>query len=165
MKLAAVIVVVAIAGFGFSQVSEDFSGKPMPKFRIKDTRGAVLTNASLKGKIVVIDFWATWCVPCHVLAPAIEKLNQSYRDHGVVVIGADSHENTPGPHAAAYKKKHGYSYRFSDGNDALADSMGILNFPTVLILDRKGVIRYVSEGYNSQTERDLNKAVRKLLKS
>jgi len=149
---------------GQAQDTSAQEGKPMPKFQMKDTDGALLTNENLKGKVVVIDFWATWCGPCKMLAPIINRLNKTYEKQGVVVIGADTSETTPGPHAAAYKKEHGYSYHFTEGNDKLSETLGIEGLPTVYIIDKKGYIRHVSEGLGSKTEAELKDAVEELLK-
>ena len=151
------------ASHGQVQSPEGTTGKAMAPFKMIDTDGAVLTNDSLKGKVVVMDFWATWCGPCKMLSPVLDKLSKKFADKGVVVIGADTSE-TPGPHAAGYKKEHGYTYCFTEGNDKLAETLAIEGFPMVFVIDQKGVIRHTTLGFDSRTEDELNDAVAKLLK-
>ena len=169
MKTVAAIAVLAGIVLGVigctAMAQTELVGREMPKFKMTDTTGAVITNESLKGKVVVMDFWATWCGPCKQLSPILDRLSKKYEKQGVVVIGADTMERSAGPHAAAYKKEHGYTYRFTEGNDELSETLGITGLPTIYVLDQKGRIRSVTEGLGSQTERELDEAVSKLLKA
>jgi thiol-disulfide isomerase/thioredoxin len=164
---AALAVTIALAA-GISscaaQAADEKVGQPMPKFSMKSTDGAVITNDTLKGKVVLIDFWATWCGPCKQLSPVLDRLYKKYKDKGVVVIGADAQESTPGAHAAAYKKEHGYSYIFTENNDALAQTLSLEGLPTVYVLNKAGRISSVSLGFGSTTESELDEAISKLLK-
>lgn len=159
--------IVAICGLlacaSSDRDSQSQADRPMPTFSMRDTTGQVISNDSLKGHVYLIDFWATWCGPCRQLSPVLDKISKKYADKGVVVIGADTGEKSPGDHAAAYKKEHGYSYRFSEANDTLSDSMGVSGFPTVFIVDGNGTIRHVMEGYGPESEKELDDEIEQLL--
>ncbi len=146
----------------FAQDPATLVGKPMPKFSMTDLSGKRLTNASLKGKVIVMDFWATWCITCRHVSPIVEDLHQKFQSKGLVAIGVDVAEKKP--HVAArYKKLHHYSYRFTEDNDKFATSIGVGPLPTVIVVDRKGIVRRVEGGYYSNESVDMDKLVAKLI--
>lgn len=141
LALLAVLVPVAHA----QKKPESFVGKPLPKFTMKSTKGETITNASLKGKVVLLDFWATWCGPCKAASPAVQKFHTNYGAKGLKVIGADTFESGPSG-AAKYAKQHGYTYTFGEKADGLALSMGANAIPLFVLVDKKGVVRKVWTG-------------------
>ena len=101
-----------------------------------------LELASLKGKVVVLNFWASWCVPCKQEAKTFQKIWQEYRSRDVVVLGVDSKDFTGD--ARDFANRYGLTYpivRDSDG--ALWDPYGITVLPDTLLIDRRG--KYVGQ--------------------
>lgn len=140
-------------------------GQPMLAFSMTSTKGETLTNESLKGKVVVLDFWATWCGPCKMASPTMEKLNKKYAKDGLMVIGANTSEqsNADGA-AAAYAKEHGYTYTFTKKNDALGEKLGISGIPCFIFIDKKGNVRDVAEGFDpGATPAQFEQTVKSLL--
>jgi thiol-disulfide isomerase/thioredoxin len=121
--------------------------------------GAPLALQSLKGKVLVLNFWATWCGPCRALAPLLEHVQAEFQgDAGVEFLGAncDEDESLVAPFLATEKPK--LHMVFADGLDRL---LAVNSFPTVLVLDREGKIVYRSEGYGDESfENDLTSAIR-----
>jgi cytochrome c biogenesis protein CcmG/thiol:disulfide interchange protein DsbE len=147
---SALLAVPLLAVPAFGQEFIQFRNQPMPQFVITTVAGKKLTNNSLKGKIVLFDFWATWCGPCKMASPAMQKLAKAYQNKGVVVIGADTFEQGPnsrgpGP-AKGYAAEHKYSYLFTFENDGLAHSLGITSIPAFALVDKKGVVRAAVTG-------------------
>jgi thiol-disulfide isomerase/thioredoxin len=66
--------------------TSNLAGKPAPEFRVKSLAGETFDSASLKGKVVLLDFWATWCAPCRKAIPTVEKIHQEFKDKGLVVL-------------------------------------------------------------------------------
>ena len=130
--------------------------------RMADLSGKRLTNANLKGKVVVMDFWASWCVTCRRVAPIMEALHKKYASAGLVVIGTDTAETKKGT-AARYSKAHHYTYRFTENNDKLADTLGIVPLPTLIVIDRKGIVRKVQGNYYNGMDADMEKTLAPLL--
>ncbi len=164
-RSAAFLAALGLAAFGFSQSKfESFVGKPLPKFTMVTTKGQKITNASLKGKPVLIDFWATWCGPCMAAAPAVQKMHQMYGKK-LTVIGADTFERGAKNTAAPYAKAHGYTYTFTENNDKLALALGIEGIPAFVLVDKKGIVRQVFTGFYGvdETFKRFEKAAKPLL--
>ena len=142
------LVLTALAGAATAQVNssvEKAIGKPLPSFKMTSTKGETMTNASLKGKVVLLDFWATWCGPCKAASPAVQRLHANYGAKGLRAIGADTFESGPSG-AAKYAKEHGYTYTFGVKGDALASAMGAQAIPLFVLVDKKGIVRKVWTG-------------------
>ena len=110
---------------------------------MKTIDGRVINSRALRGKVVLLDFWASWCGPCQAASPSIEKLKKIYASRGLIVIGADSLETTPGADKAkSYARKHGYSYTFTYDNNAATTSFGISTLPAFIVLDKRGTVAF-----------------------
>jgi thiol-disulfide isomerase/thioredoxin len=116
-------------------------GKPLPKVAMTTTDGKKLSNASLKGKVVLLDFWATWCGPCKVASPAMQRLHETYGSKGLVVVGVDTFEYGPKGAAAKYRKKEGFTYSFTENVDNFALALGVKSLPAFVLVDQKGIVR------------------------
>jgi thiol-disulfide isomerase/thioredoxin len=162
LKSIAALALVSSVVVANAQVDpQSMTGKPMPKFTMKDTKGKAVTNASLKGKVVLVDFWATWCGPCKAASPLMQTLHKKYAKSGLVVVGANV-SDSPGA-APKYAKEHGYSYLFTTGGEDLQKKFGITAIPGFVFVDRKGVVRRVQLGYGPSLEADFDATVKKLL--
>lgn len=141
-------------------------GDKLPAFTIPTFTGKTLTNANLAGKIFVLDFWATWCGPCKKLSPIMQELHNTFKAQGVTVIGANFKESCqPGQtgFAKGYVKEHGYTFPFGVA-DTLGEKLNISGIPLVLIVDGKGVVRYIQEGYEPGCGKTLSAKIQALLK-
>lgn len=143
-------------------IKEATEGKPLPDFKMKTLADADLTNKDIKGKVVVIDFWATWCGPCKAAAPTLNAIHDEFKEKGLVVIGANLAERGADgkriqtkDNAVAYVKEHGYGYTFTYGNDDLGKQWKVPGYPTFFIIDRKGVVREVMVGFDDDRMREL----------
>lgn len=146
--------------------------KSFPDFTMTDIEGKTWTKAQLKGKVLLVDFWATWCGPCKMASPIMEALHKKYGKSGLVVIGANCSErdkdgkitNTPAA-ARGYVDEHHYSYLFTYGNDGLKKAVNIQGIPTMFVVDKKGVIRFVQVGFADTLQQILEKPIEAALAS
>ncbi|MBL8088079.1 MAG: TlpA family protein disulfide reductase [Chthonomonas sp.] len=140
--------------------------QPLPAFSMKDLAGKTHTNKSLKGKVILLDFWATWCGPCKQASPMMQRLHTKYAKRGLVAIGANAFEKSEDKSfAEGYRKEHKYTYTFTFGNSKLADSWGITGIPYFVLVDKKGVVQWIGRGFNGATmESELSKAIDGLIK-
>lgn len=139
-----------------------YLGKTMPAFNMVKAGGGHLTNADLKGKVYIVDFWGTWCVTCRLMTHVMEGLYTKYHNKGLFVVGADAQEFK----ASAIQRElkfHPRPYVVTLNNDALADRMDAVAFPTVFVVDKLGTVRDVEVGVRKTSSSDLDHWVHKLL--
>jgi cytochrome c biogenesis protein CcmG/thiol:disulfide interchange protein DsbE len=113
-------------------------GGPAPAFSLRrlDTSGT-LALASLRGKPVVLNFWASWCVPCKGEAKMLEDAWQRYRSEGVVFVGIDWHDVKSD--ARRFLEHHGVTYpTVLDGSGSITDRYGVVGVPETYFIDRRG---------------------------
>lgn len=133
-------------------------GSRMPEFSMKDLQGRDISSADLRGKAVLIDFWATWCQPCKKEMPGYQKLLNLYGPSGFAVIGFkfDTMADTEDP--IQFARKMGVRYPLAVAADDLKQKFGgIEGLPTTLLYDRHGILRKKIIGfeYTEALEADL----------
>ncbi len=137
------------------QVAPDFS------WQTKD--GKIVHLSDLKGKVVLLDFWATWCGPCRMTIPHVEALYKKYKDKGVVVIGI----NLDGPSKRAvvsqFIKEHGITYTVVGDNGTVAQEYGATSIPRFFFIDKHGRIAKMIVGYDPNMEKTFSEEIDKLL--
>lgn len=118
--------------------------------------------ASSKGKVVIVDFWATWCEPCKKSFPKLEELNVKYKDK-VVIIGVSTNDDF-GPDIAKFGESHGAKFPIVwDKDHLVAKKWSPPNMPCSFILDKQGVVKFVHQGYHDGEELEIDKEVKSLL--
>jgi peroxiredoxin len=134
----------------------------MPDIALKDLNGKAVDPASLAGKVVVVDFWATWCAPCRESMPELEKLYKKYAAKGVAVVGV-SVDKEPGAIKPFIEKLNVTFPIVHDAGHGVADKFAPPRMPSSYIVDRKGVVRYVHGGYHAGDAAVVEKELQELL--
>lgn len=137
-------------------------GSVAPAFSLKDPSGRTVSLKSLKGKVVVLDFWGTWCQPCLRVMPHLQALHKKYASKGVVVLGIAVADNEGDP--AGYMKRMKYTYGLLLKGDATAKAYKAVMLPTVYVIDKQGKIAYRQSGAGKDGDKALADAVGKLVK-
>ena len=117
-------------------------GSSLPEFSLKDLRGHDVSSADLRGKVVLIDFWATWCQPCKKEMPGNQRLLDKYGSRGFAVIGFkfDTMIDTEDP--LSFAKRIGVRYPLAVASDDVKQAFGgIEGLPTTMLYDRQGILR------------------------
>jgi thiol-disulfide isomerase/thioredoxin len=117
-------------------------GSGLPDFSLTDLQGGEISSADLRGKVVLIDFWATWCQPCKKEMPGYQKLLDRYGSRGFAVIGfkLDVMMDTEDP--VQFAKRIGVRYPLAVAADDLKQRFGgIEGIPTTMLYDRHGILR------------------------
>ncbi len=120
-----------------------------PAFTLMDLNGKSVSLADFRGKVVVLDFWATWCPPCKKEIPDFIDLQKAYGSKGVQFVGVALDE----PYKVkAFAEQNGINYTILFGNDAIAAKYGgIDGIPTTFVIDKKGKIVNRFEGYRPRS--------------
>jgi thiol-disulfide isomerase/thioredoxin len=117
-------------------------GSRLPEFSVKDSDGHEISSADLRGKVVLIDFWATWCKPCKKEMPGYQKLADRYGFRGFTVVGLKFDTMMDSEDPRLFSKRIGVRYPLSVATDDLKEKFGgIEGLPTTLLYDRKGLLR------------------------
>ncbi|MHB8776578.1 MAG: peroxiredoxin family protein [Anaerolineales bacterium] len=118
-----------------------------PDFTLDLLDGGSVTLSDLRGKVVLVNFWTSWCPPCRLEMPAIEKTYRSYKDLGFVVIGLNLTAQDSEKDAANFIKEIGVSFPIAlDRDNAVGNLYLVTALPTSYFIDRKGVIRSIIVG-------------------
>jgi thiol-disulfide isomerase/thioredoxin len=123
-------------------------GSQLPIFDLKDLQGHEISSAELRGKVALIDFWATWCEPCKKEMPGYQKLLERYGPRGFVVIGFkfDTMADTEDP--LKFARRIGAHYPLAIAPDELKQKFGgIEGLPTTMLYDREGILRRKIVGF------------------
>lgn len=161
------VVVAALAGL-MVLVSPFYAhsagvGDKVPAFSLKDTKGNTVTFETFKGKVVFLDFWATWCGPCKEELPALDAIYQKYGKDGfeVVAVSVDKSE----PNVIDFLTKRPVSFTvLTDNTGKLASAFNLVGMPTGFIIGRDGVIVHKHAGFSKSFLPVYEKEIVELLK-
>ena len=140
-KLALVVIVVVVIGVGLYSMRRKHGPehRPAPDFNLPQLNGQTLQLSSYRGKVVLLDFWATWCVPCRAEIPHFVELQQKYGDRGLQIIGV-SMDDSPEPVRDFYQQFH-MNYPVVMGTAKTGELYGgVLGLPIAFVIGKDGLI-------------------------
>lgn len=120
-------------------------GKPLPALGLQTAEGTTINLQALKGKVVLIDFWASWCMPCRASIPHLKALYQQYKDKGFTILSVSIDQNSKAWKAAMLKEAMPWQQaidRYEEGKDASVwmNALGIQSVPFAIMLGKDGKV-------------------------
>jgi cytochrome c biogenesis protein CcmG, thiol:disulfide interchange protein DsbE len=141
----AAVPVLAVLAYGFRSdpraIPSPLVGRPAVAFALTSYEGAPMSLETLRGKVVVLNFWASWCYPaCYEEAPVLEAAWRAYRERGLVVVGVDIQDTEPA--ASRFIKQFGLSFpNAPDPKGKVSIDYGVYGVPETFVIDKQGRIR------------------------
>ena len=136
---------------------------PAPDFTLKTLDGPALRLAEQRGQVVLVNFWASWCAPCKVEMPHLNRLADKYRDIGVVMLAVNVDDDPK--KAAAEARKLGINFPvLLDTAKTASKAYQLQAMPTAVLVDRDGKVRHVHQGYRAGYEQTYDEQLRALVK-
>ncbi|MBA4319052.1 MAG: hypothetical protein C0412_11695 [Flavobacterium sp.] len=141
------------------KIAKELVNKPAPLFNLKSLDGKTVNLADLKGKVVVVDFWATWCGPCKASFPALQKVYEKYKSNpDVVILAVNTWESETGKEkekaVTQFIKENNYTFKviydLEDRAKNFASQFGVEGIPTKFILDKEGKIQFKTVGFGGE---------------
>jgi thiol-disulfide isomerase/thioredoxin len=133
------------------------AGTPAPDWTLKTLDGQDVALKSLRGKVVLLDFWATWCMPCKMAMPGIQKLYEKYKGKPVAIYGVNCWERGGNP--VDFWKKSGYTYPILLGGDLAATQYKVTGIPTFYLIGPDGKVLWASSGVGAAIEQELDRRI------
>ena len=125
---------------------------PAPNFTLDSLDGDAVTLSELKGQVVVLDFWATWCSPCVEALDHLQQIHERYADRGVVVLAINIEEERN--EIAAFAADHGYTITILlDADSRVSDAYGVQGIPHTVVVNREGELHYTPGGPDDVEDR------------
>jgi len=147
--LVVVVPILALLVYGFTrdprEIASPLIARPAAPFTLTLFDGRRLTLAELRGTVVVLNFWASWCLPCREEARALEAAWRRYQDREVVFVGVDIQDTEDD--ARAFLREFGVTYpNGADAGSRIAIEYGVYGIPETFVIDRQGRITYKHVG-------------------
>jgi thiol-disulfide isomerase/thioredoxin len=141
----------------FSANGPPSQSSPAPDWELTSADGKTVSLKSLRGKFVILDFWATWCGPCKMAMPGMQKLHERFKDKPVVVYGMNCWERMPDP--MSYVKSKNFTYPQLLKTDQVAAKYGVSGIPAIFVINPEGKIVHQIRGYIADAEDQIAKII------
>jgi peroxiredoxin len=145
---------VASGGMGAVQTMGNIKmGQPAPDFTLQDLADKSVALSSFRGKkVVLVDFWATWCGPCRESMPSLQKLADKYQDHGLEILSLNQGEAPEPVHDFIQKEKYTFHVLLDNKGEVGPGKYGVHGIPTMVLIDKNGVVQWIRVGYSGQED-------------
>jgi thiol-disulfide isomerase/thioredoxin len=149
--LLVLLLAVVIAGCSKGDTGQQLSGGA-PEFSLPSVDGSVVRMSDYAGKVIIVDFWATWCPPCLEMIPVLSKLHKNYSDKGLVILGI-SMDNEGLEMLGTFVHEKMIPYKIVMGDKRISNAFGgVSSIPTLYMVDRDGRLVRKLTGYHSYAQ-------------
>ncbi len=161
----AVVIAALLAGAMLAPPAEASAvvGGAAPDFTLRRVDGPNLRLQEQRGRVVMVNFWATWCGPCRQEMPHLNRLHAKYQDAGFTLLGVNIDEDVGKAVGLSGKLGLGFPVLL-DTDKKVSRLYNLTTMPSTVLIDRDGRVRYVHLGYRDGVEQTYDKQIRELLK-
>ncbi len=159
-RFAALIILITAILLGCPDRRAPSGGTTAADFTLQDLNGKSVRLSDYKGKVVILDFWATWCPPCRASIPGLEKIYKAYKDKGLVIL-AVSLDQGEWDSVRSFSAEYGITYTVLKGNEDVSEKYQVRTIPMLLVINKEGLIskRYLGFG----NDEDLENSIKSIL--
>ncbi|OGU10056.1 MAG: thioredoxin [Geobacteraceae bacterium GWC2_58_44] len=164
-KLAVKTVLLAVAAVLLSTQPADAilqKGDKAPAIKLVTTSGQPITLANYRGYVLVMDFFATWCIPCRESIPHMNSLNRKYGKQGLQILGVSVDEGSD-REVKSFITERKIGYPVAVAGEDMQTEYGLRSIPTVYVINKKGMVAEKYQGYSDQTGKAMEEAIKRLL--
>ena len=136
-------------------------GEPAPNFTLNDADGNAVSLGDLKGQVVMINFWASWCGPCRQEMPLLEQIHRKYEPLGFTLLGVNVEENSADGQAFLKDRPVSFPVLY-DPENGISKLYDVVAMPSTVLIDRQGNVRYLHHGYKPGYENEYMDQIRAL---
>jgi len=162
MKIIKCLVACLLLSISIAQAGET-KKIPAPDFTLPSLSGSNVRLSELKGDVVLLNFWASWCGPCRLEMPLLNKLHNKYKGIGFTVIGVNVEESTAAAQDFLNENKVSFPILW-DTQNKVSKQYNVQAMPTTVMIDRDGQVRYLHKGFQAGDERLYKKVIKKLVR-
>jgi thiol-disulfide isomerase/thioredoxin len=134
-----------------------------PDFSFPTMEGEFLSSEDLRGKVVLLDFWATWCAPCVHATPGLARIQRKHKDDPLVIIGVSA-DRDQAPWKAFIEQHRLEWTHYYDDKRMMASRFAVNGYPTYILIDHEGIIQYRQQGWNPNVDGQIDGEARSLIK-
>jgi peroxiredoxin len=163
LRVTAQTLIALCAVVSTAQAGMPAAGSVAPDFTLRSSLGKNQKLSEYRGRVVMINFWATWCAPCRQELPLLNHLYEQYHKSGFTLLGVNIDDNPEAAKALAQKLGVTFPVLF-DTDKQVSHRYDVDAMPSSVLIDRSGKVRYLHRGYRSGVEAQYDQQVRELLK-
>ncbi len=138
-------------------------GEKAPEFTLPDYNGKKVNLIDFKGKVVLVEFWASWCIPCRESIPYLNSIYQRYKDRDFVLLGINVDESNHAEKIKSFATEYGIKYKILFSDDLTARLYNVSAIPVGYLLDKDQIVVNKYFGHNPKLEKDISDDIRRLL--
>jgi peroxiredoxin len=136
---------------------------PAPDFTLKTLSGKNIKLSEMRGTVILLNFWASWCAPCRLEMPLLSELHTKYKDLGFAVLGVNVEEDVNMPRRYIADRPVDFPVLL-DNTNKVSKLYKVIAMPTTVLIDRDGNMRYLHQGYKPGDEKKYQKMLKKLIR-
>ena len=138
------------------------SGQIAPNFKVTSTTGQKISQENYRGRVLLLDFFATWCLPCRQSVPHLVEMNRKFGKQGLEILGLSMDEDGEQV-VKAFTDEFRVNYPLALAGDSVTGDFGVRSIPVMYLIDKKGKIAEVYRGYSSEIAHSVEQSIKRLL--